>query len=388
MQILVYDDAHRPKALKDDRRWDRWSSRTPSAWHEEAGQPGRYQSPSQDGDWSELRYRHVVPDPAQWEAIVRGNLLPQEPRASLITDFYSYNTELTNESASHPLMASKPWRQPHWVGDLTLSFTLDLPADARTGRFRVELVKAGISNRCEFDLAADTVALWHGDQAPAPAAPAGLSGGGSSRRRHTIRFANVDDRLTLWVDDRLPFGEGVSFDPGDAIAPTAADLDPVGIASKGVSIEVSDLKLTRDIYYTLQPGRADYDSLDLTDPLPNDPVGIFDWLADPNRFAAFGKLGPRDFPVGAGRYMMFGDNSPWSRDGRDWRRVDQIDLERPGVGWDSSGRESWEVPESLLVGKAFCVYWPHLKPFWPNLRFGRDLRLPARPNFENMRWVR
>ena len=132
----------------------------------------------------------------------------------------------------------------------------------------------------------------------------------------------------------------------------------------------------------------DYDSLELDDPLPADPVAVFDWLANPRLFAAFGKLGPRDFPIASGRYMMMGDNSPWSRDGRDWRRTDQVEPGRPGRGWDDSGRESWEVPEALLIGKAFCVYWPHLTPVWPEFRLGRDVRLPARPTFEQMRWVR
>src|SRR5262249_41743745 len=198
----------------------------------------------------------------------------------------------------------------------------------------------------------------------------------------------IDDRLTLRVDGRLPFGEGVSFDPGEAVAPTAADLDPVGIGSQGAWLVVRDLRLTRDIYYTLQPGRSDYDSLDLERPLPVHRDEIFDWLADPKAFAAFGKLGPREYPIAEGRYMMLGDNSPWSRDGRDWRRIDQVDPEHPGQGWDASGRESWEVPGALVVGKAVCVYWPHLKPVWPALRLGRDVRVPAVPNLGKVRWVR
>lgn len=383
MQVVVDDDAHRPRALAADPRWARWASKTPGDWVESKDRRGVYTTSGTAPGWAEFRYRHVVPDPAQWAAVVQGQPLPHPPRKTLITDFYSYNTEITNEAASHPMLATKPWRQPHWVGDLTVSLTLDVPAE-RKGRVRVELVKAGVPNRCEIDLAADTVSLWHGDRQVGPPVAAGVARAG----RHQIRFANVDDRLTLYVDGRLPFGDGVSFEAGDAVAPTTADLDPVGIASQGAAVAVSDLVLTRDIYYTLQPGRVDYDSLELDDPLPTDPVAVFEWLADPSKFAAFGKLGPRDYAIAPGRYMMFGDNSPWSRDGRDWWRSDQMDPSRPGSGWDDSGRESWEVPEALLVGKAFCVYWPHFKPVWPAIRFGRDLRLPALPNFGEMRWVR
>ena len=85
---------------------------------------------------------------------------------------------------------------------------------------------------------------------------------------------------------------------------------------------------------------------------------------------------------------MLGDNSPWSRDGRAWGRSDQIDPDDPGRGWDDSGRESWEVPESLIIGKAFCVYWPHLKPVWPMIRVGPDFRFPVRPYLERIRWIR
>ena len=382
MQVLVHDDLHRPHALRDDPRWSRWSPREAGTWEERAGEPGVHRASIRGDEWSDLRYRHVVPDPAQWAAIARNRTLSQPARATLITDFYAYNTEITNEAAAHPVMLSKPWRQPHWVGDLTVRFNLEIPRGNK-GRVRVELVKAGVPNRCEFDLAAGTATLWHGERPLGAPVSARLDPG-----RHAVSFANVDDRLTLELDGKRPFGEGVSFDPGGSIAPTAADLDPVGIAVQGVRATVRGLKLTRDIYYTLQPGRIDYDGLELDDPLPTDPVAVFDWLANPRSFAAFSKLGPRDFPIARGRYMMMGDNSPWSRDGRDWRRTDQIDPDRPGHGWDDSGRESWEVPESLLVGKAFCVYWSHLTPIWPALRISRDVRLPARPSLEKMRWVR
>ena len=48
-----------------------------------------------EDEWAELRYRHLVPDPEQWEAIHRDRALPSEPRSTLITDFYSYNTNMT-----------------------------------------------------------------------------------------------------------------------------------------------------------------------------------------------------------------------------------------------------------------------------------------------------
>lgn len=378
MQILVHDDAHRAKALADDPRWSRWGG----AWEQSTA--GVFQTKRESPGWTELHYQHVVPDPVQWAAIADGRPLPHAPRATLITDFYSYNTDLTTDAQQHPLAASKAWRQPHWVGDLTLRCRVEVKAPR--GKLRFELVKAGTPNRCEIDLATGAATLAHGETVLGAAAATRITRAGT----YTIAFANVDDRLTLEVDGRYPFGEGVSFEAaaGDPSGPTAADLVPAGIASRGADVSVSGLKLTRDIYYTLEPARIDLEAVELSDPLPVDPVALFDWLADPKRFVAFEKLGWHDYAIAPRRYMMFGDNSPWSRDGRAWQRIDQINESDPDVGWDDSGRRSWEVPESLLIGKAFCVYWPHLEPFWPAIRVGKDLRLPARPYFEKMRWIR
>ncbi len=383
MQIMVFDDAHRAKALSTNPEWLRWLPRQDGGWANVPRDTHVYQAKVSE-DWNELRYRHVVPDPAQWSAISRNQELANPPRRTLITDFYSYNTEVTADSLDFPESSRKAWSQANWVGDLTLRFSLDVRQ--KKGAFRVELVKAGIANRCEIDLASDSVTIWRGAAKIAGPQPAGINGTG----RHSISFANVDDRLTIKIDGRLPFGEGVSYDPGEEIAPNAADLDPAGVASRGADVAVSGLVLTRDIYYTHDPAHADLPHFDMQYLYRSDPVAVFDWLADPSHFSDFAEIPPKDFEIAPGRYMMLGDNSPWSRDGRDWNRNDQIDskLRTASQGWDDSGRASWEVPEALLIGKAFCVYWPHLTPFGPKIPFGRDIRIPARPSVEKMRWIR
>jgi signal peptidase I len=385
MQMLVYDDSHRARALAGDNRWERWSDDRAGRWSTTS--PGTYRSDPAKEAAVELTYRHVVPDPAQWAALAQGRPLPHEPRATLVTDFYSYNTDLTADSLSNPYESSKAWLQAHWVGDLTLDMTLNVVEPA--GKVVVRLTRGGVASRCEFDLAAGLVTLYHGGEQLGEPAPSGVGRPGA----YAVSFSNVDDRLALRVDGRTPFGDGLSYDPGDdELTPTEDDLRPAGVTAAGAAVEVSGLVLKRDIYYTLGPSSLDYSASELGEPLPNDPVSLFDWLADPRRFATLAHRSPESYAISPGRYLMLGDNSPWSRDSRAWVSTDQVNPELAdddaGQGWDRSGRKSWEVPEALLIGKAFCVYWPHFKPFGPAVRVGRDLRLPARPYLEKIRWIR
>ncbi len=383
MQLLVYDDGHRPAALRNDRRWDRWTPERPGDWTEPA--QDRFLAGKRTDRWSELRYHHLVPSPDQCRQVESGEAATEPPRATLITDFSSYNTAISGDDRGDPRRAAGAWLHPHWVGDLTLS--LRVTAVERAGTLRLELIKAGVSHRCEIDLASGLARLFRGDSAVGPPAPSPLNRPGS----HELVFANVDDRLTLWVDGTLPFQDGLTFassgDSTKAPVPTAADLEPVRVAARGAAIEVDHLVLRRDIYYTNQPSVSDY--LNLDSACYTDSSALFALLSDPSRFCLLERHPARDYAIGPGRYMMLGDNSPWSRDSRAWGRADQIEEGLPGQGWDDSGRASWEVPEALVVGKAFCVYWPHGKPVWPTkLRLSPDICLPILPYIERMRWIR
>ncbi len=82
-----------------------------------------------------------------------------------------------------------------------------------------------------------------------------------------------------------------------------------------------------------------------------------------------------------------------SRDSRGWNNDDRRDPERDGhqrswggLGYIGAG-ELQEVPRNLLTGKAFFVYWPHGKPFGPDIRLNPDLRVPFRPYVERMKWI-
>jgi Signal peptidase, peptidase S26 len=331
-------------------------------------------------EWTELRYHHVIPTPEQWSALRSRTALPSAPRAMLITDYSSYNTDLARDDRSLPRLAARPWLQPHWVGDLTLS--CDLKLRRPVGDLRLELIKAGVSHRCEINLATGTAVLYRaGDSLGSPAST-GINKPGT----YELTFANVDDRLTLWVNGRLPFEEGGTFKTTlHDLEPTTADLEPARIAARAAEISVDRLVLKRDLFYTQDPAEPDYANLGDAE---REASAFFETISDPSRFRMLTPRPPREYPVRPGHYLMLGDNSPWSRDARVWGRSDQIDPELPGRGWDNSPRSSWEVPAKLLIGKAFCVYWPHPKPVWPAIRVAQDLRLPVFPYIERMRWIR
>jgi signal peptidase I len=276
--------------------------------------------------------------------------------------------------------------QPHWVGDLTLSARVST-ASTR-GALRLELIEGETSNRCDIDVATGEAVATR-DEAVLGRGKTLFRGPGV----HDLVFANVDNRLTLLVDGRPAFGDGLTYDddPQTHPLPTVEDLTPARLAAKDAKIVVSDLVLKRDIYYTLYPGQPDYRG-SYNFQMPGNPAALFDMLANPERVAGFGQLGFADYPIGKDRFMMMGDNSPRSHDSRRWSDIDQFvagDATNgfPDRGWDTIGRNTYEVPRPMITGKAFCIYWPHGKPFWPNLRITQDFRIPFRPYFERMKLI-
>ncbi len=184
MQVNVYDDGHRPAALAADPAWRRWAPESAGGWSEpEAGTYVAVSDATADG-WSELRYRHLVPSPEQWEAIGQGTS-PGEPRPRLITDYSSYNTDVTPHDRENPIRAARSWLQPHWVGDLTLSLRLSVRRAA--GRLRIDLIKQGRPGRCEIDLASGEALLYHGDRPVGAAVATPITAGGT----YDLTLANV-----------------------------------------------------------------------------------------------------------------------------------------------------------------------------------------------------
>jgi hypothetical protein len=126
-----------------------------------------------------------------------------------------------------------------WVGDLTINFRLAIEDLAEESELLLELCEGTSWYRCRIDPSTgqarleevnsqlnERVRLLAEGQAP-------IRGVG----RYSISFANVDDRLCLWVNNRLvDFGEGALVGDVGAVAnpfPTETDLTPVGIAARG-----------------------------------------------------------------------------------------------------------------------------------------------------------
>ena len=99
MQMMVHDDSHRPIALADHPEWRRWAAKEGENWSEEKTAQGTYVSKPGPDSWSELRYSNLVPDPLQWASIKAKETPAKGPRPILITDFYSYNTNLSSRAS-------------------------------------------------------------------------------------------------------------------------------------------------------------------------------------------------------------------------------------------------------------------------------------------------
>ncbi len=141
MQQLVWDDTHRPGYFQKFPAWKRWQQEGPGA-SEGSDSTFRLDGTKTEG-WNSLRYRHFLPDPAQWDAILDsvGGGDPGKPRASLITDFYAYQTGV---DAVHRTDAGN-WFRPNWVGDLTVSGKVRASV-APGGTFKLDLIEGGVHN--------------------------------------------------------------------------------------------------------------------------------------------------------------------------------------------------------------------------------------------------
>lgn len=345
-----------------------------------ANEPGKY-------DW--LRFRHVVPRQAHWQAIRSNQPLPDNlinGPGNLVTDYYCYNDAMLIE---HPITkeTTRNWDESrygtNWVGDLIADAEVTVGPQ---GKLALDAVEGGVHFLCEIDVATGDATLsssisMDGVQVqfvdPAQAEAEGqaslkfstpLRGAGS----YKIRYANCDDRIYLWINDQevaLP-GDGCYrrsgklhpyFHPQDY-----GDARPLGIGFQGGELSIQRLKVFRDFFYLTK----DDFSNGMTSlrhragqAIANLP-GLYQYYENPTAWSrpdfqdlydVFDHDSPLNwddqaFTLMEDQFFPMGDNSPQSEDARKWKAPPYVE-------------------RRFLIGRALMVYWPHTwnsPPFWPN----------------------
>lgn len=306
MRRIVFDNDHPPTDLKGKLppRWQGAPGWTPGADNSFTTAPA-----AGDSAASWLRYRHILRD--------RGG------KPQLISDFMGYNSwDNEGQHRGHPT--------ENWVGDLSLDCEVQI--DRAEGELILELSRSVDRFRARFDLANGKCTLTRiqteHEETEKPEGGAGKTtvkdlgdpvDSGVKSGTYRLRFANVDNRLTVWVNDKLIFGDGVPYPAAKYELPTNNDLEPASVGSHGAAVTVRHLSLWRDTYYTVKPSMADLAGMDWFNP---------DSWKEP--------LPTKTLYVQPHHFLCLGDNSPESSDGRSW-----------GL-----------VPERLLLGRALLVYFP------------------------------
>jgi signal peptidase I len=303
MMRLVYDNDHPSKSVAETA--NRWRGVDPS-WSAH-GTHGFRRDGGDGGETAWLRYHHIIR--------VKGN----ECQQSLITDIMGYNT-YQNGGLAHQL-GHAPLLGNNWASDLILECEATL--EAPQGQLTLELSKGVDRFQARWDLSTGVCTLLRknsdGEQT-LDSKPTTLKKKGT----YKLRFANVDERLVVWVDGDLPFDQGVPYAAAKELGPRVEnDFEPASVGVRGATVALDKLKLFRDTYYTMSdsPSSPDVGGVDFTKP------DTWDALRNPPLLTMY---------VQPDHFLCLGDNSPESSDGRTWGAV----------------------PRRLLLGRALLVYYP------------------------------
>lgn len=328
---------------------------TAGAWHSEDYTTFQTDGAGDGRQW--LRYRHLTPSYTQWQAAQHDRTSPP-PKLTpqWITDFTAYNTaRIRGTDDPRPSADSLG---VFWVGDLALCCTVDLQSDQ--GALIFELRKGGRRFHCRIDAATGEAVLSITGldmEAFRPTATTGVRGPG----QYEIRFANCDNQLRLWVDDRLVlFDVATDYPDLGNTTPEASDREPVGIASLGAKAKLSHLAIFRDLYYISDLSHAQWQQFS------NNHSSYSSFAHGAEARLRNQSEKSVDFTLKSDQFFVLGDNSARSKDGRLW------------------GADNYSVPRELLIGKALYIYWPHS---WNKIPYV-NIPCPFFPNFARMRLVR
>lgn len=394
MRQLVHDTDYDPPALYKAGWPLRWQAE-PAA---EEGAPGwqtdaqvngynvrqRFTFRPQDGQTGWLRYHHFLPDYDDWQQVDLEGSVDKPQRPKLITDFNAYNARVSLGSVeqTHSLRVDPAKLGLHWVGDLMVEADVDVKA-TDSGELLLDLVEGGRHFTCSIDLANGTATLRIDDVAdfhPAGKTPLDKPG------KYRVAFANVDDQLLLWIDGKLIAFDGTTQYDADEVfggrgrirpqtsAEDPGDLAPAGIGARDAEVEITRLRVWRDIYYIADSWQRNHGQLvtDYDNPIPEILIRL---AGNPDLWDEFTQRRHVEFPLGKDQFFVMGDNSPESLDARLWAGENPRDHGRPPGAY---------LYRDLLIGKALCVYWPHS---WNRIP-GTPIPFPLFPNFQDMRMVR
>jgi signal peptidase I len=297
MMRLVFDNDHPSKS--DPTSTDRWKV-AEGGWTTATDRVFR----SDGSSLAWLRYHHMLRE--------------YPDKKALITDMMGYNTYQSN--------GHSPLSGDNWVGDLILE--CEAVIDSPQGDLTLELSRGVDRFQAKWDLSTGTCTLLRitdkGEQKLESKATAMKKKGA-----YRLRFANVDQRLVVWVDGDLPFDNGVTYAPPEDLGPRKRnDIDkPASIGVRDAAVSIRKLKLFRDTYYTV--GGAKQGLPHEQDVHGFEPTDQSTWrdLSSPPFVTLY---------VQPDHFLCMGDNSPESSDGRSWGAV----------------------PRRLLLGRALLVYYP------------------------------
>jgi len=373
MLQLVDDTAHIGEQLRTigwPARWQQHSN-IPADQHWMSSEDGSQFRLTAGKDVSWLRYRHLPPLPHDWEEMEATGKLPErleDAQGQLIMDYYPYNdSNATLERFSGEPSPSQVGTA--WVGDLAIE--ADVTVNGEDGQLLLMLVEGGIVFRCRIDIATGEATLTIDDgnvpfesngaeTAKQAIAKTKLRGSGS----YHLRFANVDDKLFLWINER-----SITFDVATTFARRASsrpawtpenplDAAPLGIGGQNVELQVTRLRVLRDIYYMALERAAPRVEYEMSISGPE----LMEVMTNPRTWESTNLFESRrevKFELGEDQFFPMGDNSPQSKDARLWSNYG----DSPATYDDPPPY----VERRYLIGKALLIYWPHAwRPFWPN----------------------
>ncbi len=339
LRRIVYDNDYQAADLKKINL-HRWDPSPNGSWKNDQT-TGFVNDGKSTDEVAWIHYQHLLrPDGALG---ARKDIEPM-----LILDTLDYNTGQLKDS-DNARFFQDIYSYAHWVGDLMIECNVEV-TDPK-GEFWFELSKGQDRFQARWDLASGNCTLLRVGANKQTTELAVKTTRVKGLGNYMLRLANIDARLTVWVDGDLPFGDGKEYSPPEILSakdieagltwekiesrrgPTKNDLNrPASIGSKGGAVKVTHLRLWRDTYY-----RTNTTGVDFKNHSPhNNPLRRDDW-SKPERWDELRKeYDYLTMYVQPGHYLCLGDNSQASSDSRDW-----------GL-----------VPERLMLGRALLVYYP------------------------------